>query len=266
MPCNLEYICISLILGNIISEVLSFLYIYILYLKDRNQIEKNNRITTDKKLSTTYQKRLLKITIPVGLTSFVRSGLSTIKQVLIPIGLEKYGHSYAQALSSYGLITGMALPAVLFPNIVIIAFSNLLIPEFSEFNTRHESARIYINTRKILKYSLYFSILISIFMWIFSEELSLAIYKTNSVSFYIKILAPIIPFMYIDSVVDAILRGLNKHVEVLKINIIDLITSIFLIITLIPKIGIQGYICTIAYSEILNFVLSYLTLRKAIKN
>ena len=92
--------------------------------------------------------------------------------------------------------------------------------------------------------------------------LSILFYKTTSVSRYIKLLAPLVPFMYIDSVIDAMLRGLDKHVEVLKINIIDLITSIILILILIPKFGITGYIIMIYYSEILNFTLSYLTLRK----
>ena len=145
MPCGLEYICISLILGNIISEILSFIFIYTLYKFDKRKFL-NHKPTND-----FFERRILAITIPVGLTSFIRSGLSTIKQVLIPLGFEKHGNTYNQALSNYGLISGMALPLVLFPNIVILAFSNLLIPEFSEFNARHETERIARNAKRILK-------------------------------------------------------------------------------------------------------------------
>lgn len=258
MPCGIEYICISLILGNIISEILSFIFIYTLYKSDKRK-PISNRSSNE-----FFEKRLLAITIPVGLTSFIRSGLSTIKQVLIPLGFEKYGNSYSEALSNYGLITGMALPLVLFPNIAILAFSSLLIPEFSEFNTRHENKRILRNAKRTITYSLYFSLFIAICMFIFADEFSYLMYKTTSISMYIKILSPLIPFMYIDSVIDAILRGLNKHVEVLKINILDLITSILLILILIPKLGITGLIIMIYYSEILNFTLSYITLRKTI--
>lgn len=259
MPCGLEYICISLILGNIISEILSFVYIYILYKFDQRQIFKHR--TT----STFFEKRLLAIIIPVGLTSFIRSGLSTIKQVLIPLGFEKYGNSYSQALSNYGIISGMALPLVLFPNIIILAFSSLLIPEYSEFNTKHEDFKIKKNTKIIIKYSFYFSIVIAVILFIFANDFSNLMYKTSSVTKYIKMLVPIVPFMYVDSIVDAMLRGLNKHVEVLIINVIDLITSIILILILIPKIGILGYIGMIYYSEILNFCFSYWTLGKTIK-
>lgn len=256
MPCGLEYICISLILGNVISEIISFVYIYILYKLD----EKNFPVCKSSK--DFFEKRLLAITIPVGLTSIIRSGLSTIKQVLIPLGFEKSGNSCKQALSNYGLISGMAMPLILFPNTIVLAFANLLIPEFTEFNTRHESSRISRITKKIITYTLLFSVATSILIFLFAPQLCNFMYKSSAVTPYIKLLAPLIPIMYIDNVVDAILKGLDKQVTVLKINILDLFTSIILILIVIPQFGIYGYIFTIYFSELLNFTLSFLSLRK----
>lgn len=256
MPCGLEYICISMILGNIISEIISFIYIYFLYKLD----EKKYQIY--KPTKSFFEKRILNITIPVGLTSFIRSGLSTLKQILIPLGFEKNGNSCSQALSNYGLISGMAMPLVLFPNIIVLTFSNLLIPEFTKFNTRSEFFKIKMVTKKILKLTLFFSVITAVLLLLFSKQLSNFMYKTNSVSIYIKILAPLVPFMYIDNVVDAILKGLGKEVSVLKINIIDLFSSIILIFFAIPKFGIMGYVFIIYFSELLNFVLSYWALKR----
>lgn len=256
MPCGLEYICISMILGNIISEIISFIYIYFLYKLD----EKKYQIY--KPTKSFFEKRILNITIPVGLTSFIRSGLSTLKQILIPLGFEKNGNSCSQALSYYGLISGMAMPLVLFPNIIVLTFSNLLIPEFTKFNTRSEFFKIKMVTKKILKLTLFFSVITAVLLLLFSKQLSNFMYKTNSVSIYIKILAPLVPFMYIDNVVDAILKGLGKQVSVLKINIIDLFSSIILIFFAIPKFGIMGYVFIIYFSELLNFVLSYWALKR----
>lgn len=258
MPCGLEYICISLVLGNIISEILSFFYIYTLYKFD---LKKFNKYNSSKSF---IDKRILQITIPVGLTSLIRSSLSTLKQILIPIGFEKNGNTTKQALSNYGIISGMAMPLVLFPNTIILAFSNLLIPEFTEFNTRCEYSRIKIITKKILAYTVFFSLLISLLIFIFAPQLSQLMYKSTKVIPYVKILSPLIPVMYVDNVVDAILKGLDKQVTVLKINILDLFTSILLIFVLIPKFGILGYIFVIYFSEILNFTLSFITLKKAI--
>lgn len=258
MPCGLEYICISLILGNIISEIISFFYIYILYKIDIKKISKN------KCNKSFFEKRILGITIPVGITALLRSGLSTIKQILIPIGFEKNGKSYKQSLSNYGLISGMAMPLILFPNTIILAFSSLLIPEFAEFNTRYEFKKIKKIAKKILKYSIIFSLFTAFIIFIFSSKLSFILYKSKNVIIYVKILSPLIPIMYIDTVVDAILKGLDKQVSVLKINIIDLLNCIFLIYFIIPKFGIAGYIFTIYFSEILNFCLSIRCLKKVL--
>lgn len=258
MPSGLEYICISLVLGNIISEICSFFFIYTLYAFDKRKYNKY------KSTNSFFEKRILNITIPVGLTSCIRSGLSTLKQVLIPLGFEKYGNSCEKALSNYGLISGMSMPLVLFPNIIVLTFSNLLIPEFTEFNTCSDYSKIEKISKTILKYTTFFSLLISVLLFIYAEKLSYFMYKTTDVAIYIKLLAPLVPFMYIDNVVDAILKGLDKQVAVLKINILDLFTSILLIFIIIPKFGIMGYIFIIYFSEILNFSLSFNTLSKCI--
>lgn len=67
MPCGLEYICISLILGNVISEIISFLYAFFLYKTDEKKLNKY------KTTNSFFEGRILHITIPVGLTSFLRS-------------------------------------------------------------------------------------------------------------------------------------------------------------------------------------------------
>ena len=159
----------------------------------------------------------------------------------------------------------MAMPLILFPNIIILTFSNLLIPEFTDFNARSEYTRIQRITRKILKYSLYFSITVAILLFIYAKQFSYFMYKSTNVVIYIKLLAPLVPVMYIDNVVDAILKGLDKQVTVLKINILDLITTITLIYTLIPQFGINGYIFIIYFSELLNFILSYRTLKNEMR-
>lgn len=259
MPCGLEYICISLILGNVISEILSFTYIFYLFKLDEKKLPKT------KNDNSFFERRIMKITIPVGLTSFIRSGLSTIKQILTPLGFERNGNSCEQALSNYGLISGMAMPLILFPNIVILAFSNLLIPEFAELNYRAQNTKIRSTTKLIILFSIVFSIIVSVLIFFFAGQLSNIIYKSTNVIIYIKLLAPIIPVMYLDSVVDAILKGLDQQVAVLKINIIDLITSIILTLTIIPLFGINGYIFIIYFSEFLNFAFSFSCLIKTIK-
>ena len=82
------------------------------------------------------------------------------------------------------------------------------------------------------------------------------LYKDLSVSKYIKILSPLATFIYIDTVVDSILRGLDAQIGVMIINILDLAISTSFIYFAVPKLGVSGYIISIYLSEILNFVVS----------
>ena len=121
------------------------------------------------------------------------------------------------------------------------------------FNFSHTSVSLNLSSN---------SLIISSVIFIFASQLSELVYKSSNVTKYVQILAPLIPFMYIDNIVDAILKGLDKQVTVLKINIIDLVSGIFLIIVLIPKFGVWGYVFTIYFSEILNFGLSFYVLAR----
>ena len=99
----------------------------------------------------------------------------------------------------------------------------------------------------------------------FSKNISILIYKNDSISTYLKTLSFVISFLYIDIVIDSILKGLDKQVPVMIINVIDLVVSICFIYFFVPILGVTGYVVSIFLSEVLNFVLSALVLYNAFK-
>lgn len=62
--------------------------------------------------------------------------------------------------------------------------------------------------------------------------------------------------MYVDIIVDNILKGLDAQVNVLFINIVDLLVSISFIFFFVPWLGIKGFILSVFVSEMINFALS----------
>lgn len=98
MPNGLDNACISLVLGSTLSEIASFICIFILYLRDKRKLKAN--LYQD----TNYTKQITRIAGPIAITSYIRSGLSTYKQLIIPKQLEKSGLDCSKALSCYGLI------------------------------------------------------------------------------------------------------------------------------------------------------------------
>ena len=250
---NLEYICYALILGDVISEAIFFIYISICFVFDI----KKHFYTLKLHTKINYTPKILKILVPISITSYIRSGLSTIKQLIIPTSLEKSGASCKLALEAYGTISGMAMPIVLFPTLFLSAISSLLIPEFTRFFARKDYTRIKKNTKRLIILSIVFSSIITIFFLIFGDQLGKLIYNNEHVGLYITTLSVLIPLMYIDIIIDSILKGLNAQVSVMIINVIDLIVTVFIIYFIVPKIGIKGYILSIYVSELLNFVCSY---------
>ena len=259
LPNNLENACLSLVLGSLLSEVISFIYLVILYTIDKKRYKE--KISVKK----SYIKDISKISFPVAITSYIRSGLSTLKQIIIPIRLEKSGISCEMALSQYGMITGMVMQLIWFPCLIINVFANLLIPEYSRLNALNNKKRISTVTNKIFKVTILFSVCIFGIFFTFAESLSMAIYNKMEVAKYIKIISPLVLMMYIDNVVDGMLKGLNKQVAVMKCNILDLFLSIILMYILLPICGIYGYIIVLFISELLNGSISIFQLIKETK-
>ena len=95
---DVETICISLILADVISEVFSFSLNIIFYLIDRK------KYIYKRSLPMQMKRKIFTIALPISITSCIRSGLSSLKQFLIPLRLELSGMSYSLAVSNYGMI------------------------------------------------------------------------------------------------------------------------------------------------------------------
>ncbi len=249
-----EQACLCLVAGGAIAEFFSLGVTFILYLVDKRKLTRTSASPDDTSKGLT--RKLLSITLPVTFSACIRSALSMFQHILIPKGIFKSGKSWGEALSSYGALHGMALPLLLFPSAFISAFAGLLIPEISECCAQSDSARLERTAYRTLSLSLFFSIGVSGIMLFFSNELGVAIYNNEETALYIKILAPLIPVMYIDSAVDAILKGSGHQVYSMNINIIDTLTACIFALTLIPRIGIWGYVISIYATEIMNTSLS----------
>lgn len=260
MPKGITYACISLVIGVCASEAFSFAYVFICYLKE---IRKENYILPEK--DTNISKRILNISVPIAIASYIRSGLSTLKHILIPIRLEKSGVSCETAISEYGMINGVALPLILFPSVFINSFSSLLIPEFSRYYATNDTEKIKNIISRIFKTSSIFSICMTFIFFIYSDSICLLMYNNVKIATYVKMLSPLLFIIYLDTIVDSILKGLNEQLSVMKCNILDLFVSISFIYFLLPIFGSYGYIVVIYISEILNGVISIQKLLKLTK-
>ncbi len=198
----------------------------------------------------------MRIALPDAIGSCVRSILLTVEHILIPKGLLKSGTDSKNALSLYGIIHGMAMPVILYPSAVLSSFSALLVPNLAAFNELGDKRSIKLSVKRNLKRTMFYSSVCSIFFFLTATQLSELIYKTKEAAKYIRILSPLVPIMYTDMITDGMLKGLDRQTESMKYNIIDSAMCVILVLLLIPRYSVNGYIFIMYISELLNFTLS----------
>ncbi len=207
--------------------------------------------------STNILSRILAITLPVSFSSFLRSGLVAVEHLLIPRGLRKSGASFAAAMASYGTLTGMAMPIIFFPASFLYSFTGLLIPELAEAREMERKQEITATAERVVKTVLIYGIGAAGILLGFAENLGMAIYHSTEAALYIRVMAPLIPVMYLDTAVDSILKGLGEQVYTMRVNIVDAFVSVLAVWFLVPRLGLSGYIVVIFISELINFSFSF---------
>lgn len=263
---GVKYQCLALVAGSGISELLSFFIIGFMYLFDifKNQkMDKTDTAAVSAGDGGRILRQLLSITVPVALSSFIRSALVTVEHILIPYGLKKSGASFELALSSYGTLHGMVMPIILFPACFIYSFYGLLVPELAQSKELGENGKIVDIVSRMFRFALMFAVGVSGVMLCFSQDIGLAVYGSPTAASYIKVMAPLIPIMYLDSAVDAMLKGLGEQRYSMRVNIADAALSTLCVYLLVPRFGIGGYIFVVYISEVFNLSLSAMRLIKS---
>ena len=70
------------------------------------------------------------------------------------------------------------------------------------------------------------------------------------------VMAPLTPILYLDIVADALLKGMDQQLSVLRYSIIDSSLSVILLYTLLPIFGLKGYITVLFFTSFVNAALS----------
>ena len=130
-PAGLEYACIAVVSGGALSEGVCVIISMLLYLNDRKRhyqkkqkniedVCKKGCFFVEKNRIRNEEINVFPIALPVGISAYVRSALTTIEHLAIPWGLRKYGLDTSASLSSYGILHGTVLPILLFPSAEMI--------------------------------------------------------------------------------------------------------------------------------------------------
>lgn len=256
---GISAVCAAVIGGDIIAEILGFLILYLSFLFDKKKIATGNENSAVPRKTVS---KILHIAVPITSGRYLNSLLRTAENILVPKNLSKHSLNSAHALSQFGMIKGMALPIIFFPSALLNSISTLLIPEISEAIAKKRILVVKTATGNILKLTAIISFIFSAIFLVAGKKIGILIYKEADVGFLLQALSPIIPFMYLDSISDGILKGLDQQVFSFRTAIFDSSIRIILILILLPQLGLLGFIGIMYFS---NFLTCFLNVKRLIK-
>lgn len=256
---DIELSCAAVCAGVTASDILSLALMLAFYLGDRRKFGSR----TGESIRLTG--RMLSVALPLAVSAYARSALSTLEHLLVPRGFRKSGLSADAALAGYGVIQGMAMPVLSFPSCLLSSLAENVIPELTGAQVRGEREKIRREVRSLLTMSLLFAIAVAFALFVTSDFIGSALFASSEAGKYIRLLAPLIPAMYVDMVVDGCLKGLGQQVWSMGINILDAGLGVLLVYTLLPIGALDAYIGIIYFNELLNLALSAARLRRAVK-
>lgn len=260
LPKGTKYACFALVAGSALAEGGSLITSYLFYVWDKKNLPK----LSEGKTGSLFSK-ICSIALPVAVGSYIRQGLTTAEHIAIPWGLRKNGADTTGALESYGVLHGMALPLVLYPSAVIGAFTGLLVPELAGMAETGQQDEVKRLSLSAVKMAIIFSVGVSGVLSFFGYELGRGVYDSGAAGNYIRMLAPLVPLMFLDTTVDCILKGLGEQVFTMKVNIADAAICLIFVLILVPRMGIYGYVVVIYVSEAVNAALSIGRMQKITK-
>ena len=193
---------------------------------------------------------LLALAAPLMANRLVLNLLQSTETIMIPERLTVYGLTRSQAVRTYGTLTGMAMPFVLFPSALVNSLAVVLLPVTARHQSAGNDSGIADGISMAFRYSLYLGIFCVGVFTVFGEALGLQIFKSQDAGSFIQILAWLCPFLYLSTTTGSILNGLGRTRTTFLHNTAALILRICFVLFGIPRFGILAYLWGMLASEL----------------
>lgn len=246
---DLSRACCAITLGSSIGCIFDFFLLYASYRRDIHRVA----VPVE---SLHMKKRMLRLSVPLALNDYLRAGLTTAEQLLIPYGLARFAGSTAAAMADYGTIHAMVFPVLMFPAAALYAVSDLLVPELSRSRAMGRRLRIVDLTDKCMRMGLLFAGAVAGELLLCAAPLGQLIYHSADAARYLRIFAPMVLMLYLDAIVDGMLKGLAEQVSCVRYNTFTSLLDVLFLLILLPRWGIGGYVFSFAVTHAINLFLS----------
>ena len=200
-------------------------------------------------------RRMLRIAVPLALADDLKAGLSAAEKLVIPRGLALHPGTQSP-MASFGVVSGMVMPVLMFPAAVLFSLAELLIPELARCAAVGSRRRIRYLTRRSLRMGMLYGLWCGGLLFLLAGPLCETLYDSQEAGKYLMLFAPLAPMLYCDALTDAMTKGLGQQESCVRYNILTSALDLALLLVLLPRWGMLGYFVSFLVSHLVNFLLS----------
>lgn len=247
----------SLILFNVVSEIISTI-ILILFLPKNVKIEKK-----DIRINIDNIKDIFIISVPTTASRIILSIGNFLEPVIITLVMLKIGYNTKYITYQYGIISGFVFPMVMMPQFLSGAVSQALLPTISKYEANGNYFMIKKKLKQAIIFSLFIGVFFTIILTIFPEKSLDLIFNNTKGTNYLIWAAPIFLLTYVQGPIISSLQAMNKAKAIMTSSLIGTIiksTTLFLFLYL--NINMYALLLAILFQYLFITIYQYRKLKK----
>ena len=187
-------------------------------------------------------RRLLKLALPVSLTSLMLPIVANLDLLIVPQRLEAAGFDVRHATELFGYLTGMAVPLVNLSTIFTAALAVSLVPAIAEARALGQPENIWGKTRMAFRVAMIITVPCFAGLFCLAEPVAGLVYNAPGAAAAIQTMSLGIVLLGMHQVSTAVLQGMGKTgIPVINMVIACLVkVGLNWTLTAIPSLGIKG--------------------------
>ncbi len=207
-------------------------------------------------------KSICLLAVPLIANRLILTLLQSLETLLIPGQLRAFGLSASDALRTYGVFTGMALPFILFPSSLTGSAATMAMPAIANAQSEENTGQILRISHGTIYFALWLGILAAGIFILYGIPIGTAVFQSEAAGQYLQRLSVLCPFLYLSMTLSSIINGLGKPEIIFFHTITGLLLRLLSVIFLIPVMGMDGYCTGTLLSQVLICLLHYHYLNK----
>lgn len=257
LPITCELAIVALALGELASCLYCVCGNFVLQ-------KRNKPLTSPALTSHAPLAKLLSISLPLTTNRLFINILHSFEAFLVPLALRRYGLSRDEALSIFGILSGMTMSFLMFPGTLTNSLSVLLLPVVSESAAKDNLRALSRSVATAVKYSVLLGVCAGFAFFFFGKELGITVFSEERAGSFLVSLSFLCPFLYVSTTFSSILNGLGKMNLTFLSSVLGLSLRVILFATLIPRLGVYGYFVSLLISQLFLTLFDLILVRKSI--